>query len=82
VLAECRRVLRPRGRIMVVGMSKEDRRDLMTKAFEWNHRHFPNFLDCRPIFVARALEEAGFRVVDRELKDMWVPVEVVLAAKA
>jgi hypothetical protein len=30
--------------------------------YELTHKHFPNFVDCRPIFIARALEEAGFRV--------------------
>ena len=79
VLAECRRVLKARGRIVVAGMSKEGGPDLMTEAFEWTHRHFPNFLDCRPIFVERALDEAGFEIADRERLHMWVPVEVVLA---
>jgi len=27
--------------------------------FEWTHEHFPNFLDCRPIYVREALEKAG-----------------------
>jgi demethylmenaquinone methyltransferase/2-methoxy-6-polyprenyl-1,4-benzoquinol methylase len=79
VLAECRRVLKARGRIVVAGMSKEGGPDLMTEAFEWTHRHFPNFLDCRPIFVARALDEAGFEIADRAGLHMWVPVEIVLA---
>lgn len=81
VLAECRRVLKPAGRIVVVGMSKEGDADLMVKAFEWTHRHFPNFLDCRPIFVRRSLEDAGFEISDASLTNMWIPVEIILAAK-
>ena len=52
VLAECRRVLRPRGRIVVAGLSKEGPPTAMVHAFEWTHRHFPNLLDWRPICVA------------------------------
>lgn len=82
VLAECKRVLRPGGRIMVVGVSKEVENGLLLHAFEWTHRHFPNLVDCRPICVRRSLEEAGFGVESSEIKMMWVPVEVVLGVKA
>jgi ubiquinone/menaquinone biosynthesis C-methylase UbiE len=79
VLAECRRVLRGGGRIVVVGMSKEGGAGMLLRMFEWTHEHFPNYLDCRPIFVQRALTDAGFAVVDTQILRMWVPVEVVLA---
>ncbi|MEN6492835.1 MAG: class I SAM-dependent methyltransferase [Thermoguttaceae bacterium] len=79
VLAECRRVLRPGGRIVVVGISREGKPGLMVRAFEWTHRHFPNLMDCRPIYVRQALEAAGFLIRDATLEQMWVPVEVVLA---
>jgi len=81
VLAECVRVLRPGGRIVVVGVSKEGKRGMILAAFEWTHRHFPNLMDCRPIYVRRALEEAGFRIEDASLEHMWVPVEIVLGVK-
>jgi demethylmenaquinone methyltransferase/2-methoxy-6-polyprenyl-1,4-benzoquinol methylase len=79
VLGECRRVLQPGGRIVVASMSKEGRVTALVRTYEWAHRHFPNLLDCRPIFVARALEAAGFRIVSAEMQKMWVPVEIVLA---
>jgi demethylmenaquinone methyltransferase/2-methoxy-6-polyprenyl-1,4-benzoquinol methylase len=81
VLRECRRVLRPDGRIVVVGMSKEGEGGVMLHVFEWTHQHLPNYVDCRPIFVRRALEAAGFSIVSAETKSMWVPVEIVLAVK-
>jgi ubiquinone/menaquinone biosynthesis C-methylase UbiE len=81
VLAECRRALRPGGRIVVVGMSKEGEGSVLRHVFEWTHRHFPNLLDCRPIFVRRALEAAGLRIASAEKRTMWVPVEIVLAVK-
>jgi demethylmenaquinone methyltransferase/2-methoxy-6-polyprenyl-1,4-benzoquinol methylase len=80
-LAECRRVLKPGGRIAVVGMSKEGKHGVVFHLYEWTHKHFPNFVDCRPIFVAKALEEENFRVVKKQSMDIWVPVEVVLAEK-
>jgi ubiquinone/menaquinone biosynthesis C-methylase UbiE len=80
-LAECRRVLRPGGRIAVVGMSKEEGHGVVFQLYEWTQKHFPNFVDCRPIFVARALEESGFCVEKQEHYRIWVPVEVVLAIK-
>lgn len=81
VLAECQRVLRPGGRIAVVGMSKEQGHGDVFELYEWTHKHFPNFVDCRPIFVANALKEAGFRIAKQEHLRIWVPVEAVLAIK-
>jgi len=81
VLAQCRRVLRPGGRIVVAAVSKEAEQGLVIRAFEWTHRHFPNLLDCRPIYTRRALEAAGFVIEDARIESMWVPVEVVRAGK-
>jgi ubiquinone/menaquinone biosynthesis C-methylase UbiE len=52
VLGECKRVLRNGGRIVVVGMSKEGPKDPLVRVFEWTHKHFPNFLDCRHLHSA------------------------------
>ena len=82
VLAECKRVLRAGGRIGVVAITKEDNEGFAVEAYEWTHQHFPNLLDCRPIFVRRALENAGFSIRDATIMKMWVPVDVVIAEKA
>jgi ubiquinone/menaquinone biosynthesis C-methylase UbiE len=81
VLRECKRVLRPGGRIVVVGMSKEGRHERLMGVFEWAHKHLPNLLDCRPIYVRAALEQGGFGIVGAVKKHMWIPVEVVLGVK-
>ena len=82
VLAECKRVLRAGGRIGVVAITKEGKEGFAVEAYEWTHQHFPNLLDCRPIFVRRALEDAGFSIRDATITKMWVPVEIVVAEKA
>lgn len=81
VLFECKRVLRPGGRIVVVGMSKQGNQDPLIGVFEWAHRHFPNFVDCRPIFVRDEMEQAGFRIARTVKKHMWIPVEIVCGIK-
>jgi len=82
VLRECRRVLRPNGRIVVVAMSKVGPDDPLLRFYEWTHKHFPKFVDCRPIYAGEALKKAGFVIKKSLIKRMWVPVEIVLASKA
>ena len=81
VLGECKRVLRTGGRIGVVAISKEGKEGFAVGAYEWTHRHFPNLLDCRPIFVRRSLEDAGFSIKEATVTNMWVPVEIAVALK-
>ena len=81
LLRECERVLRDDGRICVVGMSKKSP-TAMTRLYEWSHRRFPTFIDCRPIFIRETLADAGFRILHAEELPMWgLLVEVVVAQK-
>jgi ubiquinone/menaquinone biosynthesis C-methylase UbiE len=81
VLAQAKRVLKSGGRLVVLGMSKEGEHGIVYGAYEWSHRHFPNFVDCRPILVAKAMEAAGFRITAKENRTIWVPVEIVRGEK-
>jgi ubiquinone/menaquinone biosynthesis C-methylase UbiE len=82
VLRECRRVARSEGRICVVALSKEKRR-WSVALYEWFHRVIHDIVDCRPIFVSKALDEAGFQICNGSVTFMWgLPVEIVLARKA
>jgi ubiquinone/menaquinone biosynthesis C-methylase UbiE len=79
VLAQSRRVIKTGGRIVVVGMSKEGEHGLVYEAYEWTHQHFPNFVDCRPIFVSQVIAAAGFQVTEKQNVQIWVPMEIVRA---
>ena len=82
VLHECQRVLRNKGRICVVAMSKKGKTGLMMKLYEWMHEKFPSYVDCRPIFVQKMIEDAGFQLLDVTVISMWkLPIEIVTAKK-
>ena len=79
VLEECRRVLRDGGRLCVVALSKRNA-GVLTSLYERIHSTVPRYVDCRPIFVRRTLQEAGFDIVDARDERMWgLPLELVLA---
>lgn len=80
-LDEVKRVLKPGGRFAVVAVSKMGKDGIIIEAYEWTHKHFPNLVDCRPIYVKAALEAAGFQIQASEVESMWVPVEIVLGVK-
>jgi demethylmenaquinone methyltransferase/2-methoxy-6-polyprenyl-1,4-benzoquinol methylase len=80
VLGETRRVLRPGGRLAVVAMAREEEVNVMTEIYVWMHRHFPHFVDCRPIDVPAWLQPAGFTVDRLEKMAIWsLPVAIVVA---
>jgi ubiquinone/menaquinone biosynthesis C-methylase UbiE len=82
VLAEWRRVLRPGGRLVVVGLSRAAPVSPMTRLYERLHDRFVESLDCRPIHVAAAIEAAGLTVARRRLVPLFgLRTEVVLAAR-
>ncbi|NJE85946.1 methyltransferase domain-containing protein [Thermococcus sp. CX2] len=81
VLNEIRRVLKPDGRLGVVSMSKEGG-NVLLRLYEWLHEKFPQYIDCRPIYVEQSIREAGFEI--KYKGRVWLfglPGEIVIAVK-
>ena len=82
VLKECQRVLQSEGRICVVAMSKKEMSGLMVRLYEWAQAKFTKIIDCRPIYVQKALEDAGYQAESlTEMSMFRLPVDIVLAKK-
>jgi len=80
VLQECLRVLKAEGRIGVVALARDA--SAAVRIYEWVHARFPDYVDCRPIYVHDLIEKAGFIVADRQEMHMWgLPVEILVAHK-
>jgi len=80
VLKEIKRVLKPKGRLGVVSMSKEDGESKLLKAYEWVHKNFPAIVDCRPIYVEKSIRDAGYSIKSKEkMKLFGLPAEIVVA---
>jgi demethylmenaquinone methyltransferase/2-methoxy-6-polyprenyl-1,4-benzoquinol methylase len=83
VLQEVRRVLKRGGRFVVVAMdtgNEAQKKGFAERTYQWLHRHFPHFVDCRPIDVVRWLEHAGYTITHAKTVDIWgLPVKVCLS---
>lgn len=81
VLGEVRRVLTRRGRFGVVSMSKEGETGALLRLYEWAHTKWPAYVDCRPIYLERFLEAAGFGIHSKEGVSMFgLPGEIIVAS--
>ncbi|MEZ6138360.1 MAG: methyltransferase domain-containing protein [Pirellulaceae bacterium] len=83
VLAECKRVLKPGGRLGVVSMATVadgDSASILERTYIWMHTHFPHIVDCQPIPLEKLVTDAGFTIVDQERIDLFtMPVAIVVA---
>jgi ubiquinone/menaquinone biosynthesis C-methylase UbiE len=82
VLEEIKRVLKPGGRLGVASMSREDGNSLLLKLYEWVHKKWPKYVDCRPIYLEQSLRESGYQIQTKErVKIFGLPGEIIIAVK-
>ena len=82
VLGEVRRVLNPGGRLGLVSLSKTNIDSLPVRIYEWIHRKWPQYVDCRPIYVDESVQKAGYKIIMRETTRLMIlPIETVVAIK-
>lgn len=82
LLGEVKRALKPRGRIAVASISKENGESLLLRLYEWAHRKWPKYIDCRPIYLEQSLRDTGYEIRRKEkVKLFGLPVEIVVAIK-
>lgn len=83
VLAECRRVLKPGGRLGVVSMAsvpEGQQESVLERTYIWMHSHFPHIVDCQPIPLETLLRDAGFQLESQERMELFtMPVAIVVA---
>ena len=80
ILEEVKRVLKAAGRLGVVSMSKEDGEFMLLRLYEWAHKKWPRYIDCRPIYVKPSLISAGYKIQrSQKARLMGLPLEIVVA---
>lgn len=82
LLEKLKRVLKPGGRIAVASMSKENGESILLRLYEWAHKKWPKYVDCRPIYLEQSLRDAGYEIRKKEkLRLFGLPGEIVVAVK-
>jgi len=80
VLWEVKRVLKPEGRLGIVSMSKEDGEPMLLRLYEWMHKKWPKYVDCRPIYLELSLKYAGYEIRSKEkARLLGLPIEIIVA---
>jgi len=83
VLADVKWVLKPGGRIGVAIMSKENGDSTMLMLYEWAHKKWPKYIDCRPIYVEQSLKDAGYEIKSKEkVRLIGLPGEIIIEVNA
>ena len=82
ILKEVKRVLKPGGRLGVASLTKEDKEgSLFLRFYEWLHQRIPKYANCRPIYVEKSVQDAGYEITktDEFVIAKLVPWKIVVA---
>jgi len=82
ILKEVKRVLKPGGRLGVASLTKEDKEgSLFLRFYEWLHQRIPKYANCRPIYVEKSVQDAGYEITktDQFVIGKLVPWKIVVA---
>ena len=83
VLKEVKRVLKSGGRLGAVSISRSYGESTALRIYEWAHKKWGKYIDCRPIYVERCLIDAGYKIERKEKAHlMGLPLESIIATKA
>jgi len=84
VLSEFKRLLKPTGRMVLVGLSEGSKWYDNMKLYGWVYRRLPSLLGgCRPVLLMPYLQELRFEGIGREFMRAGhlMPTEIVWAGK-
>ena len=82
LLDEVRLVLKTGGRLGVVSLSRAKGNSIALRIYEWIHRKWPKYVDCRPIYLEQFLRKAGYTIQSKDIDNLLVlPLEIVVAIK-
>lgn len=80
LLQECRRLLKPEGKLVLVSMACAQKAGLVYRLYLWAHRKYPHWIDCRPVDAAHILLGNGFSVIQMQTRNLFgLPVDAILA---
>ena len=82
LLNEVKRVLKAGGRLGVTSLSRTKGNSIALRIYEWIHRKWPKYVDCRPIYLEQFLRKAGYTIQSKDMDNLLVlPLEIVVAIK-
>jgi len=82
VLAQIKKVLKPRGRLGVASMSKENEESIFLRLYEWIHNKWPKYAGSRPIYAEQSLIDAGYQIkIKEKIKIFRLPAEIIIAIR-
>jgi len=82
LLNEVKRVLKAGGRLGVTSLSRTKGNSVALRIYEWIHRKWPKYVDCRPIYLEQFLRKASYTIQSKDIDKLLVlPLEIVVAIK-